>query len=34
MQSLDIATADRSAWNSPVAPGYRLTGWVGRARRT
>jgi GNAT superfamily N-acetyltransferase len=31
MQSLDIPSADRSAWNLPVAPGYRLTGWVGHA---
>jgi mycothiol synthase len=31
LQNLDIPTADRSAWDLPVAPGYRLTRWIGHA---
>lgn len=31
LQSLDIPTANRSAWDLPVASGYRLTRWTGHA---
>lgn len=31
LQTLDIATADRSAWSTSVRSGYRLASWTGHA---